>query len=345
MTLSAPIVNENSDKSYAQAIVVDGLTLGVFPKKEALAELRDAGITCLTNTCSTWEGPLDTIRLMRRWDLFLEENADLAVKVTSVEDIANAKSTNRLGVIYGFQNSSPLNGELDLVEVFHRLGGRMMQLTYNNQSLAAGGCYEPTDAGLSRFGHELVREMNRIGLMIDLSHTGDRSCIETIEASKRPVAITHANPKWFNNVKRNKSDDVLRALSARGGVLGVSTFPMLMPGGSPETVGTSITLREYCEMILRLIEQMGIDHVALGTDQGGGHTVETLQYARMGTWTRKSQPRSDTKRPDWLLGGSAAQVPRIYQGLVDVGLSGSDLEKVMGGNWLRLYRDGFTPQG
>ena len=134
---------------------------------------------------------------------------------------------NRVGVpavIFGFQIPAPIEDDLALIEIWHRLGVRFMQLSYNNQSLIATGCYEAEDPGITRMGREVIREMNRVGLVIDMSHSAERSTLETIELSSRPIAITHANPASWHPVVRNKSDTVLRALGQSGGMLGLSSI-------------------------------------------------------------------------------------------------------------------------
>ena len=151
-------------------------------------------------------------------------------------------------MIFGFQNPSPIEDDLALVEIWHRLGVRFMQLSYNNQSLLATGCYEAEDPGITRMGREVIREMNRVGLVIDMSHSAERSTLEAIELSSRPIAITHANPASWHPVARNKSDTVLRALGQSGGMLGFSLYPLHLKGGS------GCSLRSFCEMVARTAE-------------------------------------------------------------------------------------------
>src|SRR5699024_9180684 len=148
---------------------------------------------------------------------------------------------------------------LSLVSVFNRLGVKIMQLTYNNQNLIGSSCYEKNDTGLSRYGKLVVREMNRVGMLIDLSHVGDQTSLDAIRLSTRPVAITHANPRWLYPTKRNKSREVLTALRENGGVLGICAYPHLING--KET-----TLDEFSDLIIQTVEFMGIDQVGIGTD-------------------------------------------------------------------------------
>jgi microsomal dipeptidase-like Zn-dependent dipeptidase len=327
---------------WRELTVIDALDFNTFDR-ERLETMIANGITCTQVTCAVWEDALAAMRNMRRWEHLIEDNADLALQVLSADDIRLAKQHGKLGLMLGFQNSSPLGGDVDMVEAFYRLGIRVMQLTYNNQSLVASGCYEDSDAGVTRFGREVIREMNRTGMLIDLSHVGDRSSYEAIEASERPVAITHANPKWFNDVGRNKGDKVLSALSERGGVIGVSTFAMLMPGGTPEMMKTSVTIEDFCAMIGRLVEQVGINHVGVGLDTGETRTRDYILWCRMGTWTREAPPTAYGEKPTWATGPSWQQLGRIWSALRQTGFNGEEIAAIMGGNWLRLFDNGFRP--
>ena len=135
-----------------------------------------------------------------------------------------------------------------------------MQLTYNNQSLLASGCYEEKDNGLSRMGKEVIEEMNRVGMIIDMSHSGENSTIEAIEYSKLPITISHANPSFWHNAKRNKSNEILKLLASKDGILGLSLYPHHLKNNS------NCTLDSFCKMIIDLIELIGIDHIGFGSD-------------------------------------------------------------------------------
>ena len=135
-----------------------------------------------------------------------------------------------------------------------------MQLTYNNQSLLAGGCSEERDCGLTRMGREVVGEMNRLGMAIDMSHSGDASTLQAMELSRRPIAITHANPKFWRDCPRNKSDAVLRALGDSGGMLGLSLYPHHLKDGS------ECGLLSFCEMAARAAEIIGPRQLGIGSD-------------------------------------------------------------------------------
>jgi microsomal dipeptidase-like Zn-dependent dipeptidase len=236
-------------------------------------------------------------------------------------------------VLLGFQNTAPIEDDPRLLEVFWTLGIRVIQLTYNHQNAVGGSCFEPHDSGLSRFGHAVVSEMNRLGLLIDCSHVGDRTTRETIDASSAPVAITHANPRWFCDHPRNKPDDVLAALAARGGVVGVTLYPTFIGGAG-------VRLAEFAGMVARLVDQLGSDHVAIGTDLARKWSDADLVALRHGRQVRNPPPASWPEWPPWFR--SAADLPRVIEGLAAAGLDDGTIDKLAGANWMRLYDDVFA---
>ena len=220
----------------------------------------------------------------------------------------------------------------------------IIQLTYNNQNLVGSGCYEDEDNGLSYYGREVIKEMNRLGVMVDLSHVGERTSMDAIEVSTQPVAITHANPVWAKAVKRNKSDTLLRALAESGGVVGLNLEPAFLPNG------TETTLSEFCDMAARTVELMGIEHVGLGTDHHLNHSTEQARYWIMGRWTRSLPDYVDvvptawrggvTGWPSWIQ--TPADMPNLAQGLREHGFTAEEVAAIMGGNWLRQFDQVFA---
>lgn len=326
---------------HTQLKVIDAQTYNNWDQ-EVFEELRAGGVTCVHVTCATWEGTREALNNISRWYRLFREYNNLIVPAYSASDIDIAKTAGKTAIIMGCQNTSPLEGDLGLVEVFYHLGIRIIQLTYNNQSLVGGGCYEANDSGLSRFGHEVVREMNRLGIIIDLSHVGERTSLETIDVSTRPVAITHSNPYWFYAHRRNKSDQVLKALAQKGGVLGLTIYPLIIGGHE-------VALTEYCDMIARTVDLIGIDYVGFGTDLTRKRTYTELEWTRMGRWTftMDRAPRGSTNEsgwprwPNWFR--SSADFPNLTAGLLDKGFSQAEVAKIMGENWLRLFTEGFEP--
>ena len=199
---------------------------------------------------------------------------------------AAPRDQGKTAIFFGFQNCAPIEDDIGLVEIVHQLGARFMQLSYNNQSLLATGCYEAEDPGITRFGKQVIREMNRVGLVVDMSHSADRSTLEAIELSERPIAITHANPSFWHEARRNKSDTILKALGQSGGMLGFSLYPFHLNGNS------DCRLDDFCTMVARTADLMGLDNIGIGTDLCQGQDDEVVEWMRNGRWT----PREGFRR-------------------------------------------------
>lgn len=322
-------------------IVIDALQASNWDR-ELLEELRAGGVTAVHVTLAFWEDARAALGNIGRWRRLFEDHADLVAPVRAADDIEEAKRTGRTGVILGFQNASPIEDDLALIGIFHELGVRVMQLTYNNQSLIGAGCYEAADAGISRFGREVIGEMNRVGMAIDMSHSAELTTLQAIDISERPVAITHANPLSFHKGLRNKSDRVLKALAESGGMLGFSTYPFHI-GGS------GVSLDAFCGMVADTAELMGVDHIGIGTDMCRKHSSAYLDWMRSGRWSRETDGGEAGAAgggwpdwPEWFR--SPADFPNITRGLLDRGFSETDVAKIMGGNWLAFFRAGFVPR-
>lgn len=311
--------------------------------RELFEDWRRGNVTAVSASLILWEGArkaLDEIKTMYR---LFEEHDDLLMQVKSSADIQTAMDSDKTGVILSFQNSSPFEEDLDLVAIFKRLGVNIVQLTYNNQNPVGGSCYEPNDSGLARFGHELVQEMNRVGMLIDLSHVGERTSLDTIKASEVPVAITHANPlsltrgRGVDLWQRNKSDEMIKALADSGGVIGLSFYPHIVAGGS------DCTIDWFCDMVKTTVQKFGIDCVGLGSDFHYTMSHEFCVYSQKGTWTRElpTAPGVDYQPayPEWAR--TPADFPAIADAFEAHGFSDDEIEKIMGKNWLRLFEATF----
>ena len=177
---------------------------------------------------------------IKKWQKLFERKSDLIFQGKNFKDIEKAKLEKKTAIFFGFQNCSPIEDDISLVEKVHKLGCRFMQLTYNNQSLLATGCYEKIDSGVTNFGREVIKEMNRVGIVIDMSHSAEKSTLDAIEISEKPIAITHANPSFWHAAKRNKSNELLKVLSDSGGILGFSLYPLHLKNN------TNCTLDSFC---------------------------------------------------------------------------------------------------
>lgn len=317
-------------------MLIDGLQCGYF-SREVFSQLRDAGVSCVTPTLGFWENTNESLLAIDQWRKLVRENADIATIVRTTGDIDQAVKDNKLAILPGFQNTALLEGRIAYVELFADLGVRVLQLTYNNQNDLGGSCYEESDSGLARFGREVIKEMNQTGIVIDLSHVGNRTSIDAIEYSQKPVAITHANPSSLYEHKRNKTDDVLKALAANDGVLGCATYRNIV---GEDWISS---LDKWCEMVARTVELIGIDHVGIGTDRSHNTTVKDLDWMRMGHWTRgvdygagsASKP-GKVPPADWFT--SLSNFADFEGGLARQGFNDEEVGKITGGNWYRLYQ-------
>ncbi len=321
-------------------LFIDGLQYSLWNRQRFL-EMQAGGLSAVHVTISYWEDTVETLQNIGRWNNLFLENDDLIMRVHTADDIHAAHAANKVGIIFGFQNCSPLEGDYTLVEVFYQLGVRFMQLTYNNQTLCASGCYEAVDSGITRFGKVVIGEMNRVGMIIDMSHSGDRSTLEAIEHSTRPITISHANPRFFEPALRNKSDDVLKALGESGGMLGFSLYPLHLKDGS------NCQLDDFCEMVARSADILSPDQIGIGTDLCVGQPNSILHWMRNGRWSRATDYGEGSSaaptwpaQPDWFR--DARAFPALAQSLRDYGFSAEDVDKIMGLNWLNFLEQSFT---
>jgi microsomal dipeptidase-like Zn-dependent dipeptidase len=215
-----------------------------------------------------------------------------------------------------------------------------MQLTYNNQSLLATGCYEENDPGITRMGKQVIKEMNRVGLVVDMSHSAERSTLEAIEISERPIAITHANPTFWHPALRNKSNKVLEALGESGSMLGFSVYPHHLKDG------TNCTLESFCTMIADTAEIMGVNNIGIGTDLCQNQPDSVVEWMRNGTWTNERDYGEGSAgfagfpdQPEWFRGNR--DFVNIATGLMSIGFSNDDVDLVMGNNWLSFFESSF----
>jgi microsomal dipeptidase-like Zn-dependent dipeptidase len=305
-------------------------------------EMRAGGLDAVHVTIAYHETFRETVLNMEQWNRWFEQFPDLIFQGSTGADVRLARETGRTAIFFGFQNPSPIEDDIGLVQILHQLGARFMQLTYNNQSLLATGCYESYDAGLTRMGREVVTEMNRVGMVVDMSHSGEKSTLDAIEYSSRPIAITHANPHSWHAALRNKSDTVMRALGETNGMLGFSIYPHHLKDGP------DCTLDSFCQMIAGAADVMGIDHIGIGTDLCQDQPDSIVEWMRVGRWTKgidygegSASNAGFPPMPSWY--GDNRDFSNITNGLRDIGMSEEDTNKVMGGNWLRFYDDNFGP--
>lgn len=324
-----------------QMLTVDGLQYSNW-SREIFEQMREGGVDAVHATLVYHETLRETLTRIGEWNRRFEAHGDLIMPVHAPGDIERAREAGKVGIFFGAQNCSPIEDDIDMVAVLRQLGLLIMQLTYNNQSLLACGCYESEDSGITRFGRQVIREMNRVGMVIDMSHSSERSTLDAIEISERPVIISHANPSFFHDAKRNKSDKVLKAIAENDGLLGFSAYPFHLKNGP------DCTLEDYCDMIARTVDLMGIEHVGLGTDLCQNQPTSVLEWMRNGRWSKEmdygegSANNAGWPKPlAWLR--DSRDFPNLIEALRAKGFAEQDVARIMGRNWVELLERTTTP--
>jgi membrane dipeptidase len=322
---------------HARSIVIDALDVSHFDRAH-FEKMRAGGITAINATVVmpgvSFRQAVDGIRA---FDVLIENNADLVMQVRDAGDIERAKAAGKAGIVYGFQNAVALEGDPRLVKVFHSLGVRIIQLTYMTANALGDGCLEPRNGGLTLFGKAIVRELNRHGIIVDISHVGERTSRDAIEHSEAPVAISHACARGLVDNPRNKTDEIIKAVAARGGVMGITSLPNFVCDFES---GANPTLEDYLRQIDYMVELVGIDHVGIGMDYVDGHDAN---FSSTRTWggTMAQAERKAVGRAVWPMPYAvpdSAHMPRVTEGLVNRGYRDDDIRKVLGLNWLRYFR-------
>ncbi len=298
---------------------------------------REAGLDAVHVTVVYHEDYDEYLTRILEWNELFKSNSDLIFLGKDIKDIEKAKLENKTAIFFGFQNCSPIEDDINLVEKVHQLGCRFMQLTYNNQSLLATGCYENVDSGVTKFGKEVIKEMNRVGIVIDMSHSAEKSTLDAIEFSQKPIAITHANPSFWYKAKRNKSDTLLKNLSESGGMLGLSLYAHHLKDGS------NCKLESFCEMVAKTADLIGVKNIGIGSDLCLNQPDSVVEWMRNGTWTKaknygegsKDKP-GFPKQPDWFI--DARGFNSLETGLKKIGFNLEEVNDILGNNWFNFYK-------
>lgn len=309
--------------------------------RSVFEDMRVGGVAAVHATICYHETFREAVDRMVAWNRLFADHADLIRRARRGADMAAARQEGRTAILLGAQNPSVMEADLGLLEPLSDLGLAFMQLTYNNQSLLGAGWQEATDSGLTRFGREAVREMNRLGMVVDLAHAGERTAVEAIEASARPVTVSHANPRWFRDTARNVSDRVIAALAAHGGLLGLSLYPHHLRDGS------ACRLEDFAGMAARLAERIGPARIGLGSDLCQGQPDAVIAWMRTGRWTfaagvNENGPAVLPAQPAWFR--SNRDFGTIAEALAKAGFSRREVDGIMGDNWRRFLAEALEPE-
>jgi len=338
--------------SYNSTMVIDALgapgstAFGTRVPLSAsdIADVKASGVTAINVTVSGVGSYTkdfeETLRNIAFWDEQTAAHSEAFMKIQSAADLLEAKKSGRLGLIYGFQDGTPLGESLDRLDLFYGLGVRIIQFTYNLRNLVGDGCLEPGDAGLSLFGRKLIARMNEKRMLVDLSHCGRRTTLESIEVSRQPVAITHAGCTAVSDLPRNKTDEQMRKLADKGGVFGVYFMPYLRTAGQPMA-------EDVIKHIEHALQVCGEDHVGIGTDGMISTINVTPEFRKKFNEEiedrRKRGISAPGESPDVFTFVPDLNTPQRFEKLATLlskrGHSDTQIQKILGGNFARLFRE------
>jgi len=307
------------------------------------SDLRASGLNAVNCTLGYVAGPEDpfesTVADIGNWDRVVRANPGKLTKVYTSADILEAKRSGRVGLIYGFQNSVQIGTKAERVDLYADLGLRVLQLTYNPANDLGGGSLAG-DKGLTDFGREVMERAEAKKVLLDLSHSGERICLDAARAAKRPIGISHTGCRALNDVPRNKTDEELRAVADTGGVIGIYFMPFLVKGGRAQA-------SDVVAHIEHALQVCGEDHVAIGTD-GTVTTNDDLELYRQGLKKEIEERRAAGisavgESEDVYTFVVDLRGPTQFRHLADLlaarGHSQARIDKILGLNLLRQYKD------
>lgn len=312
---------------HEQAVVVDATCPGVY-WVDNFDKWLSGGATCCFMSVTGADPCRVAVTNIAALHRQIRENSDRLVLATTTGDIRRAKDDGKLAVVMQFQGTHPIEYDLNLVELYWRLGVRVAQLAYNQRSPVCDGCEEPADAGLSSFGHQVVGELNRLGIAVDLSHTGKRASHEAVEVSTSPCIVSHANAAAVHPSKRNLPDDLIQAVTANGGVIGLNGFPAFVAAKQQPT------LDDLIDHLVHIDSLAGPGHVGLGIDYYQGSQQDYDKHVADGIWHPDSYPPPPWNFPAGI--GDPSTLDRFTERMVQRGYADDEIRGVLGENWMRV---------
>lgn len=320
----------NAADLHQDSIVIDGLICANWGR-ELFEDMAKGGLTAANCTVSFWENFTETVRNIADMNKMIDDSSDLLLKVRTTADIHRAKREGKTGVIMGFQNAHAYEDQIGNVQIFKDLGVGITQMCYNTQNLVGTGCYE-RDGGLSGFGREIVAEMNRVGVLCDLSHVGPNTAREVIDESQKPVAYSHCLPSGLKEHPRNRSDEELKYIADNGGFVGVTMFTPFLKAG------VNATIDDYIEAVQYIYNIVGEDAIGIGTDFTQGHGQDFFEYLTHDKgYARRLTRFGEIINPRGIR--TVGEFPNLTEALLKHGFSEAQTRKIMGENWLNLLRD------
>jgi membrane dipeptidase len=347
-TGAAAGVSEAARTLYADALILDCNSAPPLEEHLPLPQadldlVRGSGINVIKLSLGGINADFaSTVGEIAQVERLIEVHPDYFTQVRVAADMARAKREGKLGIIFSFESAEMLGGQLSALELFRNLGVRVMQLSYNRKSPFAAGVMEPNAGGLTPLGRDAVREMNRLGIAVDLSHANAATTADALAFSAQPPIMTHAGCAVVHAHPRNKTDEQLRALAAKGGVVGIFDLPYLTASPRQPTV------EDYLAHLEHALSVAGEDHVGVGSDVGitpfDTSPQGMAEFARQQEHRRASglsAPEED--RPTYVAGmNQPRRIEVIADRLLQRGYSAAVTEKVIGGNFARVFTQIWT---
>ncbi|MGO2234878.1 membrane dipeptidase [Marinomonas sp. UCMA 3892] len=320
----------NAAELHDKSIIIDGLICAKW-NRELFEDMAKGKLTAANCTVSFWENFEGTVRNVVEMNQLIEANSDLLTKVYTTKDIHRAKAEGKTGVMMGFQNAHAFEDQIGYVQIFKDLGVGIVQMCYNTQNLVGTGCYE-RDGGLSGYGREIVAEMNRVGMLCDLSHVGSNTAKEVIIESKKPVAYSHCLPAGLKEHPRNRTDEELKFIADNGGFVGVTMFAPFLKAG------INATIDDYVEAIQYIYNIVGEDAIGIGTDFTQGHGYDFFEYLTHDKgYARRLTRFGEIINPLGMR--TVGDFPNLTEALLKHGFSERQVVKIMGENWVNLLKE------
>ena len=321
---------------HKEAIIFDGTCPLLNYSPAHTSYYVEGGVTVATPSVAANHSCGEAIKRIADWMSIIKERGDELLHVTDVEDFLRAKEQGKLGILFHFQNSLPLEQSIELVDVYKALGVRVIQLTYNVRNFVGDGCLESNDAGLSAFGRRLLKALNGVGIAVDCSHAGIQTTLDAMDVSEQPVVFSHSLAKGVCESPRNLTDEQIKRVAEMGGVIGINGFPPFV------TRKRLPALDDLLKHVDYIVELVGIDHVGLGIDfEYIGESMQDASkahyeyFVQTGQWDPKDYPPPPYYYPRGL--DDPRCFPNFTKALLERGYDEAETKKVLGGNFLRVY--------
>jgi membrane dipeptidase len=344
-TSLTPQQQERASALSAEALIIDAMGGYIvapepppYKGRNYLDRVADSNVRVTNITIAAHADDFEhALEKMFHYFNLLQVAGDRVMLIKTVADIERAHREKKIGIMFGFQSPTPIDIHIIRWTIFRQLGLRTCSLAYNEPNVFAHGCHDPRNGGLSYYGLQAINEMNRLGIVVDLSHVGEQSSLEAIEHSKKPCIFSHSNAKAVANTRRNITDEQAKLIASKGGVIGLSPHAFL----SAKQSAAQPNLEDYLDHFDYLAKLVGIDHLGIGSDVFESYTKFSWETSTKllynSPWTYETVQNADYNKVEG--------IHLVIAGLVARGFSDADITKILGGNMLRVFgqvwRDDF----